>query len=171
MDEEQEQGGLVPFCVYVAGPSADLDRARTVVRELRVRGVAGWLGGVTRTGGSDEVGDDVAEAAAEGGDGHGQGGRLAEEEAEADAELVADAADLGAGFGEALWAQVPGVEEEEIYGAGGGAALEADLVGEALDDEVAAKSAGEDDDIHGAEAAQERVEEERRSAAGRRVEG
>lgn len=33
-------GAPSPFAVYVAGQSADLDRARTVVRELRVRGVA-----------------------------------------------------------------------------------------------------------------------------------
>lgn len=35
------------FCVYVAGPSADLPRARGVVRDLRVRGVCvigdGWI--------------------------------------------------------------------------------------------------------------------------------
>lgn len=49
--EREEQA---PFCVYVAGPSADLDRARAVVRELRARGVAvigdGWISSVEQNG-------------------------------------------------------------------------------------------------------------------------
>lgn len=59
MDEEQEQGGRVPFCVYVAGPSADLDRARAVVAQLRAHGVAvigdGWIGSVERHGPDDKL--------------------------------------------------------------------------------------------------------------------
>lgn len=54
MDEDCTCGAYTPFCVYVAGPSADLDRARIVVRELRVRGVAvigdGWISSVERNG-------------------------------------------------------------------------------------------------------------------------